>query len=985
MKQILLAVCLLLTANSRLAFASGDVHSTHDKNEIRFITDNKRMPDAELQSELRNRANWQNFVQENGTWYVIFNEENSKPHRAFGKPVAVFGTDGKSRALNFIGNHLQQFNIPVNELVFIGAHRSKNYEYVNFIQKYNNQQVLNSRFTLKLTLDGRVVMFGADVFTDININGAAAITEEQAIAIATQNLDATVTGFTVVKELRILPVPQFKRNVYKNVYELTVQTLDANGIPANYKTLVDAATGELVMRKNLVSHFHPTPGGAEVNVTGTLYTTHNYNPSSVNPLANLKVTQGGNTDYTDASGNLLGLNTGTATFELEGLWSSVRTNGVTPSFDATLVNGANAISFDTDASIRELSAYYHVNIVHDYMKTFYPSFTDMDNALPTNVDLTNDNCNAFYNGSSINFYAAANGCASFAQIGDVVYHEYGHGINDKYYQSIGAFFQNGAMGEGYADIWAMGITENPVLGIGNSSTDATSYIRRYDQEPMVYPQDITGEVHNDGEIIAGAWWDLGQNFGSTQQMMALYAETFNAGVTGADGNEGEVYTDILIEALLGDDVALNGGDNDITNGTPNDLDIINAFDRHGITLLSNASLNHNAVASNNGVTPIDINATITLEYPWALENALLFYKLNRNGAWTSASLTNTGGNNYSAQIPAQPLGTLIGYYLALENLNGILSSVQPIAAEVDPYPNTPYFILNGFKLEHTEDFDNTQGDWTEGLNSDNNGTGTWVIDIPMGSFSDGIICQTDEQTTPGGIACALTGNATSTSAGIGENDVDDGHTTLVSPVFDLTEYTNPLFSFMKWYTNNPPSGANPRADWWQVQVTDDGTNWEYVENTITGERNWRRYAFRVSDYVDLTANFQVRFIASDSTRVGQELDGGSLIEAAIDDLKLYEEGIDDTDVEENNVANFNVYPVPAKEIITISFDLKQSENLSIQLFSSAGQLIKSINEGKTASGFQRYILDVSKLAAGVYFLNLKSDGNTVTRKISVVK
>lgn len=985
MKQFLLLVCLLLTAYSRLAFASGGVDATHDKNEIRFITDNKRMPDTELQNELRNRANWQNFVQQNGTWYVIFNEENSRPHRAFGKPIPVFGVDAKGRALNFIGNQLQAFNIPVNELQFISSHRTANYEYVNFIQKHNNQQVLNSRLTLKLTLDGKVVMFGADVFSDITIANSGLITEEQAIEKATENLDATVTGFTVVKELRILPVPQFKRNVYKNVYELTVQTIDASGIPANYKTLIDAATGEVVMRKNLVSHFSPTPGGAEVNVTGTLYTTHNYNPSSVNPLVNLKVTQGGNTDYTDASGNLLGLNTGTATFELEGLWSSVRTNGNTPSFDATLVNGANAISFDSDANIRELSAYYHVNIVHDYMKTFYPSFTDMDNALPTNVDLTTDNCNAFYDGSSINFYAAANGCASFAQIGDVVYHEYGHGINDKYYQSIGAFFQNGAMGEGYADVWALGITQTGVLGIGNSSTDATSFIRRYDQEPMVYPQDISGEVHNDGEIIAGAWWDLGVNLGNIQQMMALYAETFNAAVTGPDGDEGQVYVDILIEALTEDDAVANGGDNDITNGTPNDLDIINAFDRHGITLLSNATLNHNAITANNGNTPIDINATITLQYPWALEDALLFYKLNRNGAWTSASLNNTGGNNYTTQIPAQPLGTLISYYLALENLNGVLSSVLPVAAEVDPYPNTPYFILNGFNLQSTEDFDNTQGDWTEGLNSDNNGTGTWVVDVPTGSFSDGVIVQTDEQTTPGGIACALTGNATSTTAGVGENDVDDGHTTLVSPVFDLTDYTNPLFSFMKWYTNNPPTGANPGADWWQVQVTDDGTNWEYVENTLTGERNWRRYAFRVSDYVELTPNFQVRFIASDSTRVGQYLDGGSLIEAAIDDLKLYEEGIDDTKVEENNVANFNVYPVPAQEIITISFDLKQSENLSIQLFSSAGQLVKSISEGKTPSGFQRYIIDVSKLSAGVYFLNLRSDGNTVTRKVSVVK
>ena len=849
MKQLLLiSWFLVLGSFFSSAFASGDLQTTNDKNEIRYITDNKRMPDIELQNQLRNRANWQNFVQQNGTWYVIFNEENSKPHRAFGKPVPVFGVNAKSRALNFIGTHLQDFNIPVAELNFVSSVKSENHEYVNFTQVHDGLQVLNSRLTVKMTLDGKVILFGSDIYTDINISTTPAISESEARNKAIENMEGTITNVSVVNDLKFLPVPQFKRNVYKLVYEFKVETIDASGIPGKYQTHVDAETGTVLSRKNLVSHVHPTPGGAEVNVTGTLYTTHSYNPSSVNPLVNLKVTQGGNTSYTDASGNLTGLNTGATTFELEGLWSSVRTNGTTPSFTASLSNGANAISFDNDATIQEISAYYHVNIVHDYMKTFYPSFTDMDNALPTNVDITTDNCNAFYDGSSINFYAAANGCNSFATIGDVVYHEYAHGINDQYYQSIGAFFQNGAMGEGYADIWALGITDNPVLGIGNSSTDANSYIRRYDLEPMVYPQDITGEVHNDGEIIAGAWWDLGVNFGNLQQMMTLFAETFNGAVTGPDGDEGQVYVDILIEALTDDDAPGNGGDNDITNGTPNDLDIINAFDRHGITLLSNATLNHNPVASNNESSVIDINATITLQYPWALEDALLFYKLNRNGAWASASLVNTGGTNYSAQIPAQPLGTLIAYYLALENLNGVLSSVQPVAAEVDPYPNTPYFILNGFNLEHTEDFDNTQGDWTEGLPSDNNGTGDWVIDIPMGSFStDGIICQTDVQTTPGGIACALTGNASSTTAGLGENDVDDGHTTLVSPVFDLSTYTNPLFTFMKWYTNNPPSGANPRADWWQVQITDDGTTWQNVENTLAGERNWRRFAFRVSE------------------------------------------------------------------------------------------------------------------------------------------
>ena len=46
---------------------------------------------------------------------------------------------------------------------------------------------------------------------------------------------------------------------------------------------------------------------------------------------------------------------------------------------------------------------------------------------------------------------------------------------------------------------------------------------------------------------------------------------------------------------------------------------------------------------------------------------------------------------------------------------------------------------------------------------------------------------------------------------------------------------------------------------------------------------------RVKDYVTVTDNFQIRFIASDSIRNGLYLDGGSLVEAAVDDIYLYDQ------------------------------------------------------------------------------------------------
>ena len=597
-------------------------------------------------------------------------------------------------------------------------------------------------------------------------------------------------------------------------------------------------------------------------------------------------------------------------------------------------------------------------------------------------------CNAFYNGSSINFYTEGAGCNSFALVADVVYHEYGHGINDKYYQSQGGVWLNGAMGEGYADIWALGITNNPVLGIGNSQSLPDDYIRRYDIDPKIYPQDLVGQVHADGEIIAGAWWDLGQNFGDLQQMMDLYAATYDALITGFDGNEGEVFVDILIETLLVDDSPANGGDNDITNGTPNDLDIINAFDAHGITLLSNATLDHDAISTHDD-QEIEIDVTVINDYPWALSDAIVAYRVNTSSTWSNISLASIGGNVYSATIPAQPNGTIVAYYVALQNLNGTLANVQPIAANIAE-PNVPNYILVGYEQNRIEDFDNFQdGGWQEGLPSDNNTTGTWTIDVPIGSFSDdGVMVQTDEDHTPGSgnIACAVTGNASSSSAGIGENDVDGGHTTLVSPIFDLSDYSNPAISYWRYYTNSPPSGANPGADWWQVLVTDDEVNWVFVENTKVSDPSFRRVAFRVTDYVELTDNVRIKFIASDSVRAGQNLDGGSLVEGALDDLEVWEiVGGAQSGINETQIADLSIYPNPSNGNIAISLNLESATTLSLDVYNLLGSRVAGQSQGKLMAGKQSISMDLGMLSPGLYQLQLQTDSGRVVRRIEIIK
>ena len=975
-KQLYFVATFLMV--SSMSFAGGDVSYSKNKVEKTFHQAG-RTPDISLQEELRNHHAWKNFLSHNGDWWVVFNEENRKPHRAYGTPISVAGSNAEQRAMNFILGHLSEFKIPVSELALTGKLSNEKHDFVNYHQIHNGLKVLESRLTVKLTRDGQVILFGADVFNDIDVDVNPTIMVAGAENAASTGLDETVTNITTNAELFILPVPENKAYKYKLVYQVNVETMH-DGVPADYYTLVDAHNGEVLYRTNKVLHMdghgHESKGGTvEMEVTAEVYPTHSFNPLSNEPMANMEYSVASTTYNTDGNGYSMSGASGTqsATFFLRGLWSTVKTNNVTPSFTTTVIDGLNAISFNANSTSQESSAYYHVNIVHDHQKALMPSFTGMDFSLTTNVDITTSNCNAFYNGTSINFYALANGCTSFATVGDVVYHEYGHGINDNFYTDNGGNFNNGGMGEGYADVWAYSITENAILGEGTDIAIATDYIRRYDINKKVYPVDITGEVHADGEIIAGAWWDTYLNLGSNMPaMMNLFVLAYpGLQATVLNGNEGVAFTDVLIDALQADD-----DDADLTNGTPNGQAIVDAFALHGITLISNANLIHTQLTTAPHNNPITINSTLQLNFPYTqYVNAVYCnYKIN-NGTWNTVAMTNVSSNNYTTDIAAQPIGTVVAYYLFANDINGEIAAVKPIgAAQTDA--NLPNFIMVSFDLEKTDDGDNFDdfGTFQTGLSSDNNTTGDWILSIPVGSFSTTGDTTTSVQPyyqhTSGGELCYFTANASTSTDAVGTADVDAGRTTLQSAVFDVTAYTNPTISYFRWYINNPPTGANPNADWWHVQISNDGgTTWTFVENTKTSDRRWRRNVFRIADVIAPTATMRMRFIASDSTRIGQNLDGGSLIEAAVDDIQLWDNSINSVD-DESALMNISIFPNPASEMVTLSMDLLEENEVSFEIHDITGRMVLNGNFGNLSRGKNQQQIDVQNLSSGAYTITV---------------
>ena len=132
-----------------------------------------------------------------------------------------------------------------------------------------------------------------------------------------------------------------------------------------------------------------------------------------------------------------------------------------------------------------------------------------------------------------------------AEDAEVILHEYGHAIH----QSQGFNFdpeENGAISEGFGDYWAVTVSDvvSQALGVPEKEPlpcvmdwDATSYtstvphcLRRLDT-PLLYPQDLNGEVHHDGQIWSHALWDIRQALHSNVKADTIILDGTN-GYTG---------------------------------------------------------------------------------------------------------------------------------------------------------------------------------------------------------------------------------------------------------------------------------------------------------------------------------------------------------------------------------------------------------------------------------------------------------------------
>ena len=229
-----------------------------------------------------------------------------------------------------------------------------------------------------------------------------------------------------------------------------------------------------------------------------------------------------------------------------------------------------------------------------------------------------------------------------------------------------------------------------------------------------YPDDIVGQIHNDGLIIGGAFWDLRLN---TDLATAQYLHHYAMYGLPDDLNTGIAFSEWFIEVLVADD-----DDGNISNGTPNFVAINDAFNQHsiGTNFFMLSSFTHTQLEDTDDTLnafQVDFHIESYGFTGGDPESLFVHYTVDNFQTLVDVEATDLGSGDYQADIPAQPAGSFVRYYITV---------LDPLGDVTLWFPenNGTYDFLVGFTTILFDDLEEETG-WTVGAPDDNATTGIW--------------------------------------------------------------------------------------------------------------------------------------------------------------------------------------------------------------------------------------------------------------------
>jgi hypothetical protein len=308
-------------------------------------------------------------------------------------------------------------------------------------------------------------------------------------------------------------------------------------------------------------------------VSGNLWTTSALQPSGTRPLERIQVernTDGatqitgpdGRYDYTTASANA------EIRAKLRGPFFVIENQSGPAMEQAKAAVADNPIDLLFSATgedqLAQISAFYWANVARDLARNVLSPADLVALPIRTNIDAS---CNAFWNGSSLNFFRSGGGCLNTAY-SDVVMHEFGHAID-----AAKGGILDGGYSEGFGDAVAVLITRQPC--VGRDFFGAGTCLRAA-SDVILWPPAPGEEVHAQGRRYAGFVWELIQQLKNTYAEDDAYSIATRLILGAAAANPANIPDAVRLSFIVDDT------DGDLSNGTPHFLALAAAADSRRI-------------------------------------------------------------------------------------------------------------------------------------------------------------------------------------------------------------------------------------------------------------------------------------------------------------------------------------------------------------------------------------------------------------------
>ncbi|MFN0252072.1 MAG: MYXO-CTERM sorting domain-containing protein [Kofleriaceae bacterium] len=571
------------------------------------------MPSANLGKPLRTAIGmryrpqstpaWTAFrAQAGGRWNASWDRATGVPSRIWGSGIATPGVissapTAEQTARRLLADHLALLapGASASDFVLASNHLANGVRSVGFVQRAGGVAVVGGQVSFRFKRD-RLVAIGSEALPNVTYAKprarlaraalASRVTPSLRTALAMPTAPVSAAGDEVVLPL----VGDDAVLAYRLARPITID----GGVDGRYLGYADAATGELLAVKQMNAY-----------ATGTLlYKTVDRHPGNARvdrPAARTHVTIAGATVTTTMSGGVS--------------WSPDTPQTLTTAVTGDLVKVVNKVGTEALPAIAELSiapdgaavwdasatehddaqinVFIATNIVKDFVaRELDPDMPLVSMQLIANVNIGQE-CNAFWDGKTINFLQSSDKCQNTGLVTDVVFHEFGHALHqNQIIAGVGAF--DGAMSEGASDFLAAIISNDSGMGRGFRYSD--NPLREIDPPDKEYrwPEDVK-EIHYTGQIYAGALWDLRKDLAATlgeAEGNRIVNKLFVATLRRATN-----IPSSLIEVLVEDD-----DDGDLENGTPNECAIRSAFGAHGLrtvagTIIAPGALDNRALST----------------------------------------------------------------------------------------------------------------------------------------------------------------------------------------------------------------------------------------------------------------------------------------------------------------------------------------------------------------------------------------------------